>query len=152
MSRARTALSAIESLRRLGAIRRRRTFLLGDGVYRVRRDRLVRIPDRFVHGHGSGAQRQCRGRGSGRMDWERQRQVLRECSRPYRRRYSLFTRDAERQRRERVDRWSLRIAMAEWLYEWGEGPSYWDDMDDDEARGVEWRDPGWEVTFLDLMR
>lgn len=146
----------IEALRRLGAFRRKRTLVLGDAVYRVRRDQLVRIPDRFVMERRAGPQRKRWGRGeNGRMDWERQRQVMREHSRSDRRRFSYYTKDVERKRREKLDRWNVRTIMADWLYEQERGRCYWDDdWDDWDDREYEnsWVDPGWSVTFLDLMR
>lgn len=143
----------IEALRRLGAFRRRRTLVLGDAVYRVRRDRLVRIPDEFVHVRASGKHRKRWGRGeNGRMDWERQRQVMREHSRSDRRRYSFYTKDVERKRREKADRWDLRLLMDEWWLCGWDRDDYWDWDDWDEARDCSWTDPGWSVTFIDLMR
>ncbi len=72
MRRVRTAPSMIEALRRLGAFRRKRTLVLEGAVYRVRRDRLVRIPDEFVQERRAGDQRKRWGRGeSGRMEGPR---------------------------------------------------------------------------------
>jgi hypothetical protein len=92
------------------------------------------------------------------MDWERQKQVIRSHSRGDRRRYSFYTKDVERKRRERLDRWNLRMAMAEWLYGW-DGTYWafdfdfdedWEDWETDDEHA--WTDSGWSVTFLDLMR
>jgi hypothetical protein len=159
MRRAVTAPTMIEALRRLGAVRRRRTLVLGDQVYRVRRGRLVCIPERFVRERIAGKHRVRWGRGeNGRMDWERQKQVIRLHSRSDRRHYSFYTKDVERRRRERLDRWSVKTAMAEWLYTWEWGSvfdyDHWDDGSfwDDDGRGVAWEDYGWSVTLLDLMR
>lgn len=154
MRRAVTAPTMIEALRRLGARRNRRTLVLGDQVYRVRRGRLVRIPDKFVRERAAGKHRKRWGRGeNGRMDWERQKQVMREHSRSSRRRYSYYTKDVERHRREKGDRWALRLDMIEWLRAFN---PYWDDWEEDYWDDVEyeceWTDRGWSVTFLDLMR
>jgi hypothetical protein len=158
--RATTAPSSLEALRRLGALRRRRTYVLGKAVFRVRRDKLVRIPDAWTNpDRVAGERRKCEGKGSsGRMDWERQQRVLKLHKQGgRRRRYSRFTRDEQVARFEKAGRWNLRAEMIEWLY-WWERDFYeygkcdgWDDYDDDDARGVAWADP-WSVTLPDLMR
>jgi hypothetical protein len=92
------------------------------------------------------------------MDWERQRQVLRDYPRSERRRFSYFTKDVERVRREKQDLWNLRQVMREWLYAWETDfkaiDSDWFDYDldlDEDERGA-WKDPDWSVTLSDLIR
>lgn len=122
-----TAPTMIEALRRLGAVRRRRTLVLGEDVYRVRRGKLVRIPDRFARERSTGKRQKRWGRGENK--------------------------DVERHRREKADRWALRLAMADWLYGWELRLCDWDDdYWDDQEYDCSWSDSGGSVTFLDLMR
>lgn len=116
----------------------------------MRRGRLVRIPDEFARPGGlergldgllAGKRRKRWGRGkNGRMDWD--------------------TKNIERRRRDRLDRWNLRTAMSEWLcdWEWNSGREnslcHLDDdycWDDQEYAGS-WSDCWWSITFPDLMR
>lgn len=164
LSRPRSSLREIETFRRLGMFKRYRRgeepWPVQRSIFRIRRGRIVRVPAQWVlslkgdhrrlYGRGSG--------GSGRMDWDRQRSLMKRDEVKRRRLYSSGYAFQTRQRHARADRAHLRETLRSG-YEERELDELdrWDECVCDDCLGLyredfEWRDPRWSITFLDLMR
>lgn len=163
LSRKRATKRDVELFRRLGMFRRYRRsepWPVQRPVFRMRRGRIVRVPPewlrarkgnrRELHGRGSG--------GSGRMDWERQRRLMKSDAVRRRRYFSMGYAYQTRRRMEQFDRAALREQIRAGVEERGlEELDRWDECVCDDCLGLysedfEWKDAGWSVTFLDLMR
>lgn len=144
--------SLLEALRRLGSLRRtRRYYRIGNQIaYKVRRKKLVQLPDEWVWCR-QGEHRKIRGRGpNGRMDWERQLRVSERARGKKRRFFSSWHKVISDRTRRRCDLWWFRREIAAGLETYFDYDDWdWDD-DGYEHGGIVWSDHGWSVTLADL--